>query len=139
MVTASELKTDVKGILENGEQVRFRYFNPSGANSGFDDDVALTKSGTDVYTSGLYFPIKNQGGAVNNFLGEQGKITNADMRLFVVGDINVSGIWKVGLGSPQGREFAQIENGVRSYDIEGQSVYKEIYLRHLTTGSLVGE
>ena len=142
MVNPTSLRTEVEQVLKNGTQLRFRYFNVAypGAGSYYDDDTTLTQSGTDFYTSGLIFPINSKQGSTDALLVEQGLLLDNDSKVYVVGTVETSGLFKVGIGSPQistSSQFAVIPEGIHSYQINGSPVYKLMYLRQLTNGSLV--
>ncbi|RLG00040.1 MAG: hypothetical protein DRN49_03535 [Thaumarchaeota archaeon] len=141
MVNVNALRNDIDNIIkEGGDQIRIRYFNISGASSAYDDDVVLTKSGNDVWTSGLIQPIDSQRGSNEAVLVEQGKLLNDDLKLYINGSINTSGAFKIGLGSPIREEYGlATEGGVTAWRVENDIVYKKIYLRRLATGSLMGE
>jgi hypothetical protein len=71
---------------------------------------------------------------------EQGKLNNSDRKLFVNGSLIINGNdlqVKIMIGSP-GDEFAMIPEGCITHEIEGQNIYKKVFLRRLT-GSLLGE
>jgi len=140
-VTAASLQKDVKQAIAYGEQVRFRYFTYSGADTGYDDNVTLTKSGSDIYTSGLKLPIDATRGSRDAIAIEQGLVKQDDSKIYVDGTVNTSGIYRIGLGSPAAgtEEYSVVENGVIVWDIGGQEVYKKLYIRELPTGSLIGE
>jgi hypothetical protein len=138
-VNASELRQEVEQILANGKVCRFRYFAESGADAGYDDDVVLTQTGTDYFTSGLVQPIKDRFGSADAILLQQGKILNNDLKLYVLGDVPTSGTFKVGIGSPTiENEYSRIPDGTEQWDLDG-AVYKKLYLRVLPTGSIDGE
>lgn len=138
-VTTSGLRSEVKQILANGKVCRFRYFNESGADAGYDGNVTLTKSGTDYYTSGLVHPIKSTFGSSDAVLLQQGRLLNNDLKLYVLGDVNTSGLFRVGIGSPTiENEYYLIPEGNEQWDL-GDAVYKKLFLRVLPTGSFDGE
>jgi hypothetical protein len=143
MVNPVSLRKDVEEILRNGTQVRIRYFDFSyGAGSYYDDDLTLSQSGTDFYTSGLIFPINSKQGSSEALLVEQGRLLDSDSKLYVVGTVETSGLFKIGIGSPQtstSPQFAMIPEGINTYKINGSPVYNSIYLRQLTNGSLAEE
>ncbi len=124
-----------------GNQVRFRYFSysPTSTGSGYDDEVTLTRSGVDIYVSGVVQPILSPKGTDEAMLMEQGRVLFGDNRLYVPGTINTSGIWKVGIGSPTGQEFGITDAGQNAWTLNGSMVYKKVYVRFLPTGSLIGE
>jgi len=135
----ADVSADVTEILRNGDQCRFRHFTGSVANTGFDDDQVLSKSGNDIYTSGVNLPINTKEGSADAILLEQGKIKQTDMKLYVEGTIETSPIMKIGLGSPVGEEYSLIPNGVSSLPPYGTPAYKKLFLRYLPSGSLSGE
>lgn len=143
MVTASGTRQSFSEVLKNGEMVRFRYFTESGADANYDNDVTLTKSGIDTWVSGFVQPIDLSRGSNEAVLFQQGKLVTDDLKLYVDGrtNLNPSGLFRVGIGSanPPAREYAMAEAGVIPWNINGDDVYKKIYLRHLTTGSLPDE
>ena len=138
-VTAAEMREEVTQILANGKVCRFRYFNTSGADSGYDDSVVLTTSGSDFFTSGLVQPIKDRFGSADALLLQQGLILNNDLKLYVLGNVQTSGTFKVGIGSPTiENEYSRIPDGTEQWDLDG-AVYKKMYLRVLPTGSFADE
>jgi len=143
MVTSESVKTDVKKIINYGQPVRFKYYEPTiaGAGSYYDDDVSLAQSGNDLWTSGLHFPISTTGrlSSSESILMQQGKILENDLRLYVEGGIQTSGIVKIGLGSPPINEYKIIEDGVQSWELNGSPAYKKLFIRVLTNGSFIGE
>ncbi len=100
MTIVGDFQNGVTEALLYGEQIRFRYFNVGyGAGSYYDDDVQLSISGNDFWTSGIVLPINGGRGSSDAVLLEQGKILMEDTKLYVDGSINTSGTWKIGLGS----------------------------------------
>lgn len=139
-VTASALKKDVTGIIANGTKVRFKYYNISGASTGYDDEVSLSKSGTDYWTSGLVQPLDITRGSRDAVLVEQGKLLNDDKKVYVLGTVPTSGTLKIGIGSPVTQEYSIAPPGVNTWELtNNEPVYKMIYVRYLTNGSLTGE
>lgn len=139
MVTPSALRKDVEGILTNGEVVRFRFLTGSQSDADFDDNITWVQSGTDLFFSGLVQPIDNKFGSREANLLQQGLLTSDDLRLFVLGTVPTSGLFKVGIGSPNYTDYFQAEAGVQDWTVGGESVYKKVYLTQLTTGSFIGE
>jgi hypothetical protein len=139
MTIASELRIHVSDIINRyGKQVKFTYFDEQFDASDYDDSVDLLYSGT-TWASGLVFPIKANRGSVEATLLEQGKILNNDTKLYITGDINTSGTFRIGLGSPTVSEYSLIPDTVQAQEIGGVKVYKLLYLRRLPIGSLIGE
>ena len=142
MVTANEVINDIQQVLnENSFPIRIRYFTYSGANAGYDDDVVLTASGTDVWASGLTQPLKTTDLKKSSIsiLQEQGQDLAQVQRLYVLGNVSFSGdSIKVGLGSPVTTENSLVPNGVESWNIDGTPVYNMAYIQRLTNGSYYG-
>ncbi len=144
MTIVSELQADINQILSYGEQIRLKYYNLSiGAGSYYDDDVTLTQSGTDLWTSGLIMPMDNRMGGYDALLLQQGKVTLDDKKIYVDGIIPTSGLGpvKIGIGSPTlSREYQILEDGqVTQWHLNGSPIYKKVYVRFLNTGSFLGE
>lgn len=133
------LLTDVKGIIEYGSQIRIRHFTGSVATTGWDDNQTLTKSGNDVWTSGLIFPVGAGRSSYNAVLLEQGKIKTDDKVCFVAGDVETTSIMKIGTGSPVTQEHSILPEGIIAMPSVGTCVYKKMYMRNLPLGSFVGE
>lgn len=135
-ITVAGAQRDFSSAIANGEQVRLRFFSFSGANTGYDDQGVFTRSGIDLWVSGLTMPINTSKGGHEALLVEQGKLLSDDKIVYLKGDVNVSGTWQMGLGSPVVREYANVSPGQITWSLEGCSVYHKVYVRHLTTGSL---
>jgi len=142
MTVISDFQNGVDEALKYGQQIRFRYFNV-GLDSGdyYDDDVTLTRSGIDFWTSGVVLPISNSRGSSDAVLLEQGKILMNDTKLYIEGTINTSGIWKLGLGSADSNnsQYSLLSEGVTKWDVNEMPILKKLYVRKLPTGSIVGE
>ena len=138
MVRATELQTTVKDVIENnGTSARFRYYSITDTGSYYDDSYKYVQSGTDVWVSGLQQPIKGSQGSSEARLIEQGKLTTNDSRLYVLGTVNTSGAAiKVGLGSPNTSQFSLLGDGIESWPLGAEIVYKKMFIRELPTGSL---
>jgi len=136
---------DIKSLIEKrGQPVRFRYFNQSLNAGSYDDDTALTQSGTDLWISGFPQVIRETRGSKDAVLLEQGLVTSDDLKLYVEGITRTDGMFKVGLfnlsaGSPTTDEYAIIEKGTEAPLLNGSVMYRKLYLRKLTTGSIFGE
>jgi len=141
MTAVSDFQNGVTEALLYGQQIRFKYFNV-GLDSGdyYDDDVTLTLSGT-LWTSGVVLPISNSRGSSDAVLLEQGKILMNDTKIYIAGNINTSGIWKLGLGSADSNasQYSLLAEGVQKWDVNETPILKKLYVRLLTNGSLLGE
>ena len=125
-------------VTDYGVPMRIRYFVPSGGSTVYDDDMTLTKSGNDLWVSGVYQNFGNS--AADAVLREQGKILQDDTKIYLLGTVNTSGVWRIGIGgSPPTREYAWLPDGADNYDVQANTIYKCIHVRYLPTGSLYGE
>ena len=144
MALGSEVYIEFQNLVNaHGRLIRFRYFNETVNAGSYDDVVALTQSGNDVYTSGMVFDIDNSKNSNDYMLVEQGRLLAKDKKAYILGDIltnfGASGLFKFSLGSPPTENYSIIPDFNKHYEIEGFTAYKKIYLRYLTTGSLYGE
>ena len=140
MAIANELQSDFNEVLKYGDLIRLKYYNVGFVGSYYDDNVTLTQSGTDLWTSGLIQPV----GATDSLLLQQGKILSEDMKVYVGGNIQTSGLGpiKIGLGSTTimtGQEYSLITTGVTEWDVNATPILKKLFIRNLPTGSLDGE
>ena len=132
-----------KLLNKGGNQISVSYYLPT-YDSVYDEAGigSLVKSGNTVWTSGLVFPVNPQ--SDDNILLEQGKIALSDNKLYVSGGLMLSQttgsvlITKIGVGSPITDYFSLIMPGTDLYSNEGIPVYKTVYIRVLTNGSLIG-
>jgi len=141
-ITASGARIQVAEMINHGRPIRFKYYNKAypGTGSYYDDDLTLTQSGTDAWASGLIMPIDQTRGSMDAVLVEEGRLLSNDIKLYVLGGTKTTGIFKVGLGSPTPtNEYAIVSDGVIDYKINNESVYKKLYVRVLTNGSLAEE
>ena len=120
------------------ETVKIKYYNQAIAGSYYDDDATLTLSGTS-FVSGLPQPVRDVNGTAEAFLMEQGKVLRNDLKLYIQGSVPLSGVIKVGLGSPNYIEYGLVPDGITQWEMNNITVYKKVFLRNLTTGSLIGE
>lgn len=147
MVNPAALKKDFDSVIkEGGEIVRIRYFSMSGATTGYDDDIAYTKSGTDFFVSGCVFPVGERNfNSAENALMQQGLLKNDDVKLYLKADDNFSvfsGTYRIGRGgspTPTTEYGMAPDTGVLTHQIGGSPIYHKIYLRELPTGSYLGE
>lgn len=136
---STELSTDFKKVLTiAGDQVRFRYFSKSFTGSYYDN-ATLTKSGTDVWVSGVFQPFDQPKGSQEQAHMEQGFVKIGDSRLYIAGSIQTSGIFRIGIGSPIREEYTLNEGGMIPWGVGGVQVYKKLYVRYLPGGSIIGE
>jgi len=143
VVTSAELRSELEPFLMNGKQVMLRYFTIGfGAGSYYDDDDTLTRSGNDVWTSGLHMPLSNKYGSEDYHFVEQGRLDSNDSKLYLLGDIETSAHkLKVSIGSPATAltMYKLKEDAVLSYPLDNP-VYKKLFVtKILGNGSLVGE
>ena len=143
MTIISDFQNGVAEAMKYGQICRIKYYNTGwGAGSYYDDDVTLTQSGGDFWTSGVVLPITNARGSSDAVLLEQGKILMNDTKLYINGSVNTSGTWKIGLGSytnMSGCEYSLLSEGVMKWEVNDTDILKKLYIRYLTNGSLYGE
>lgn len=125
-----------------GRQIIIRKFNEI-IDPIYDDDITLSVA-SDIGISGVVMNLANSG--KDSILVEQGKLLNNDLKLFTSGAIRFTGSdtqVKVIMGSAtdlSGFEaYSVIVPSATKPQAEGQDIYNKIYLRRLTTGSLIGE
>jgi len=121
-----------------GTPIRIRYYNPV-YDDVYDEATELQQSGTDLWTSGVVFPIKSVEGSNESVLMSQGKLIDSDKKLYVNGSLiftSTNLLVDVQLGSPTGNLYSTIPDGGIMYETESTPVYKVQYLRRLT-GSLI--
>ena len=144
MTVQSQLAAGLRKIIERaGTPIRVRYFT-LGYGSVWDDDVTLTISGNDLWTSGIVLPINTQRGTFDSILVEQGKLIEGDVKLFTHGSLLITGsqfMFRIQIGSTtSGLEYTMITPGVISHEVSNTKIYKTIYLRQIgINGSLLGE
>ena len=143
MSIVTDFQAGVSEALDLGKPVRLQYYSTGyGAGSYYDDDVTLTKSGDDLWLSGVILPITNKYGSNDAILLEQGQILMNDSKLYIDGSISTSGTLKIGLGSyvnMSGCEYSLLVEGVTNWEVNNTDILKKLYVRKLTTGSLAGE
>ena len=141
MTIVQDFQSAVQEITTSfAKPVRIKYYSTGyGAGSYYDDDVSLTQSGNDFWTSGTILPVKNTPGSNDAILLEQGKILDNDTKLYIAGSISTSGILKIGLGSPPANEYSLLAEGITNWSVSNVDIIKKLYIRRLTTGSFIGE
>lgn len=140
MGTAYTLQAGFRNLISKaGTQVKITYFNQI-FDDVYDEITDLAISGT-VWTSGIVMPLSNRYGTTDSLLLEQGKLSNADKKIYVAGSLLMTGSdlqVKIQIGSPNGESYSMMPDGAIVHEVEGQMIYKKMYLRRLT-GSLYGE
>ena len=136
-LSASGLRLDADRAISYGSRCRFKYYTRAYPGGGSHYDTgSLVVSGTDFWASGWFQPI---GKSQNPFHQAEGEIDRGDVHLFVRGTVDVSGLWKVGIGSPPRKEYSLVENGVQEMRMEDVVVYYRLAVQVLTLGSFIGE
>ncbi len=137
----SDFKDGLNEVLKYGQLVRIRYFNPTpGAGSYYDDNVSLSVSGN-LWVSGVVLPIDRSRGSSDAILVEQGNLLTTDTKLYIDGLVDTSGTLKIGFpsGNPPTNEYSVLPEGIIDWSVNAEPIVNKLYLRRLTTGSLVGE
>jgi hypothetical protein len=138
MVLSTDLRKEVDGFLSNGNQIRFKYFTTFYEEDDYDNPNTI-QSGTDLWCSGLIFPINLNKGSSDAVFLQQGLILPGDRRIYVNGSVNTSGIFRIGVGSPIINEYVLTSAGAVGEEVDGTFVYKCLYVRCLNAGSLTNE
>ena len=126
-----------KAIKLAGTQVRIRYYT-NVYDDVYDEPVRLIQSGTDLWVSGIAFPIESLQNSTEGLLVQQGRLLNSDHKLYLSGGIQLNGseyLVDIMIGSP-GDLYSTIPIGAIGWEAEGQPVYKKQFIRRLT-GSLI--
>lgn len=140
MPSRSDILTDFAQIVgEHGTQCRIRYFTRSGATANYDDYIALLPSGVDLWISGLPQPLGTSRSNFDSQLLMQGRLQSDDMKVYLKGNIETSGVWRIGIGSPIRAEYAPIDGFATGWLVGGSYAYKKAFVRVLPVGSLQGE
>ena len=141
---STQLIAGLNYLMQNGgKQISIKYLT-AVTGSIYDEADTLAVSGAEVWTSGIVFGL-NPNSSEENLLLEQGKIGIEDKRLYTAGNLMFSQRTgsilqtKIGLGSPNTDWFSIIPLGVDAEEVNDVNVYKKIYIRRLTNGSLIGE
>lgn len=145
MTIQQSLAAGFQKILDRGGvPIRVQYFTLT-IGSIYDDDFSLAQSGTDLWTSGVIFPLSNRPGHSDSLLVEQGKLILGDSRLFLHGSLILTGsehMIKLTVGSPASKSnnYNIIPFGPVKYEVANTPIYKVVYIRQIGgTGSLFGE
>jgi len=127
--------------LAEGQAICLRYYAYSNASGlSYDDSGSLVVSGTNLWTIGLKQLISSKYGSSEAQLLLEGKILKDDSKLYINGSIPTSGTLKIGLGSPVTEWFRVLSEGVDNGPmVNGDAVYKKLFMRFLPTGSLDNE
>lgn len=137
-ITPTEAGSSFAQFLTYGHPIRVKYYLISGGSASYDDDITLTQSGTDLWDSGITQPIHSARGTFTALLLEQGKLLDTDQVLYIKGSTSLSGAKVViGIGSPCVYESTLIPDGVVQWNINGSAIYNKVFIRRLTTGSLI--
>ena len=136
MTLKDNLQVGFNGLVQKaGKPIGVTYYAQT-PGSVWDDEVILAKSGNTLWTSGVVLPI----GQADSLLVEQGKLSDSDQRLYVNGSLSFTGSAmqvEIQLGSQTTTDqiFTKIPGGTNP-EVEDQRIYRKIYIRRLTTGSL---
>lgn len=150
----SYLKNQLAGawqkiIVRAGTPLMIQYFT-TNIGSVYDDDVSLTQSGTNLWTSGIVLPLARGPGNVDGMLLEQGKLLEGDLKLYLHGSLILGGsemMMNITVGSPPSADNRYSLSmplskrfGPYSYSVQNTPIYKQMYIRRIYgTGSLFGE
>lgn len=122
-----------------GRTLRARYYTESIPGSVWDDDRTLTLSGNDLYLSGIVTKIDGKS-SEDQVLLEQGRIRYDDTKLYINGSIQTNSglrIFTIAI-SGLNRVYQEVPfGGAYLPQYLGTDIYKKIYMREVTTGSLL--
>lgn len=120
-----------------GNVLRLRYYTET-IGSVWDDDRTITASGASLYISGVIQKIDATQGSVDQVLLEQGRIKYDDSKIYVNGSIQTTSGVRVFTISISGldRVYQEINPGAIMPQYFGTDIYKKLYVREITTGSL---
>lgn len=145
MTTRQKLAAGYQKIIDRaGIQIRVQYFTQV-VDDVYDDADYLVQSGTDLWTSGVVFPLSNRPGHSDSILLEQGKLIHTDTKLYLHGSLLLTGSElnvKVSVGSPINSDtnYSIIPPGAVSYSVSNVPIYKVVYIRKIGgTGSFANE
>lgn len=122
-----------------GNVLRIRYYTESALGSVWDDDRTISKSGADLYISGVISRMDSSDGSEDQVLLEQGRIRYNDSKIYVNGSIQTtSGIRVFTIAiSGTDRVYEEVLPGVYSPQYLGTDIYKKVYLREVPLGSVL--
>jgi hypothetical protein len=123
-------------VSKTGRPVQVTYFTRS-TGSVWDDDITLTQSST-IFVSGIVLPLNS---SADGYLVEQGILNNNDLKVYFHGSINFAGSARsieIRIGSNAGETYSMLPEPVKLYEAQDTPIYKKVYIRRLTTGSLIG-
>ena len=123
---------------QGGNVFRLRYFTET-IGSVWDDNRTLAASGNDFYTSGVILQIDNSKGSNDQTLIEQGRLRYDDSKIYLSGTIPTTSGVRVFTISISGvdRVYQNVMPGNIVPQYFGNNVYQKLYVREVTTGSLL--
>ena len=140
MTNPTALRNEFNDLVNtDGVTCRIRYFTKTFNTGSYDDYYGLSVSGN-TWVSGIKQPLDKTYGGKEGLFFEQGIITTNDSKLYIPGDTDTSGVIKIMIGSPSGDEYQVINDaGVIQWEIDNTPIYKKLYVRRLSNGSIYGE
>lgn len=145
MTTRQKLAQGYQKILDRaGIPIRVQYFTQV-VDEVYDDSDYLVKSGNDLWTSGVIFPLSNKPGHTDSILVEQGKLINSDSKLYLHGSLLLTGSEmnvKITIGSPPSTDtnYLILPPGTTGWQVSNVPIYKVVYVRKIGgTGSMLNE
>lgn len=128
-------------INRAGTQIKVQRFTTT-FGSVWDDDVILTQTGGDLWTSGVILPLSHERGSSESILLEQGKLIENDRKLFIHGSLILTGSEisiSIQVGSPTGPNFTMLDTDIR-VNVSNVPIYRKVFIREIGgVGSLLGE
>ena len=135
MVSADIFLDSVDKILAYGQKINVMTFTGSVGPNDYDDVISYTKQSGPTWNDGVILPLKNKYGSEDAVLIEQGKLLFTDKKLYLKGDVTVSGNILVGIGSPSSTYYNVISPGRRTVPVLGSDIFHKMYIRYHHAGS----
>ena len=136
MSIKDSLQVGLNGLIQRtGLQIGITYYTQV-VGSVWDDESVLTVSGNTLWTSGIILPV----GQADAVLVQQGKLLDSDQRLYTHGSLSFVGSEmqvEVQLGSRTTTDeiYTMVPGGINP-QVEDVRIYKKVFIRKLTIGSL---
>jgi len=123
-----------------GRPLRARYYTNT-VGSVWDDESTWTSSGNSLYFSGIIQEIDSERGSDDALLIEAGRLKFGDLKCFINGSIETTSGTKMFTLAVSGNSateivYQEISPGAHVGEWAGTNIFKVIYLRELTGGSL---
>jgi len=131
-------------IKRAGQPLLVRYYTESYPSTGsvWDASPTFTKSGNDLYISGLIQEISENSKSSNDaILLEEGRLRYGDIKVYISGGIQTTSGVLLFTITPSGPSplmpvYREVAPGLHAPSYYGLSPYKKVYMRESYEGSL---